>query len=142
MQRLSPHVRVVILLTLLAVSPSARGAASEKPLRRFHDPVIVKTSELLSLEDHQTRSYRLYASLSGSWMPIPYQFDQRYERRDIVFPEATDSSDCHERVGHLDLDPRVSARRQSRGARTLARVLGHEDELVVAVERRNVLLDD
>lgn len=73
-----------LLVTLLAVSAVA-SVPQAKTLTRFHDPVIVKTAVLTGLPARQTAGYRLYSAREGSLFPIPFQFDERDGKGEIVF---------------------------------------------------------
>ncbi len=81
---------VLIFLFTLVDDNSANDVKS-KTLTRFHDPVIVKTSFLRELPTRKTANYRLYSAHQGVLFPIPFQFDERDEKDEVVFPDTNDS---------------------------------------------------
>jgi hypothetical protein len=110
----------VIAMLLGAAVARAMPAPSPKTLTRFHDPVILSTSLLHDLADHRTANYRLYSARSGVLAPIPYQFDERDDGGDLVFPDSDTSQeftfddndelvfmakDSGDRVAHAALPP-------------------------------------
>lgn len=92
-----PLLFLAALLTLCLAAPPDLTATSfifshlskeAKTLRRFHDPVVVRTSLLTGLPARHTSHYRLYSVHNGKSSPIPYQFDEKDEAGEIVFPSA------------------------------------------------------
>lgn len=83
-------IRMEQIGALLAALLFAPLAAGEVPpvrrasLMRFHDPVIVSTSQLAMLTDHHTANFRLYAVRAGNLEAIPYQFDAFDRQHDLV----------------------------------------------------------
>ena len=80
---------VALLVFSTAVAATAPSAAP-KTLTRFHDPVIISTGTLTSLSDRRTAYWRLYASVDGRFVPIPFQFDARDRHGDVVVDGAPD----------------------------------------------------
>ncbi len=90
-QALALVLAALSLLFMIGVADAGAESQSSKTLTRFHDPVIVKTSLLGDLSSRQTGLYRLYSSHQGVLSPIPFQFDERDETGEIVFPGADDT---------------------------------------------------
>jgi len=77
---------VASLLTFSVIASVAGSHQETKSLTRFHDPVIVRTSFLTGLPTRHTVGYRLYSARQGIVVPIPFQFDERDQSGEIVFP--------------------------------------------------------
>ncbi len=77
---------LVLALAATAI-PVAGSGEAPKSLRRFHDPVLLKTSQLTALPDRRTANLRLYSASSGVLAPIPFQFDERNNKGEVVFPD-------------------------------------------------------
>jgi len=80
---------LIFLFTL--VDDTSANIVKSKTLTRFHDPVIVKTSFLRKLPTRKTANYRLYSAHQGTLFPIPFQFDERDGKDEVVFPDTNDS---------------------------------------------------
>ena len=76
-------------LCLLVVCGIASGAAAQAPktLARFHDPVVLSTSQLAGLPDRRTEALRLYRVEHGIAAPIPFQVDALDRNGEIEFTE-------------------------------------------------------
>lgn len=85
-QALALVLAVLSLLFMMGVAEAGSESLISKTLTRFHDPVIVNTSLLGDLSSRKTAGYRLYSSQQGALSPIPFQFDERDETGEIVFP--------------------------------------------------------
>jgi hypothetical protein len=64
--------------------------AGTKRLARDYDPVVVPASNFSTLPELSTVKLRLYRVDAGRGVPIPFQFDQRDRRGDIVVDGPTD----------------------------------------------------
>jgi hypothetical protein len=112
-------------LLIVALLCEARGAAaaswSADSLGRFHDPVIVSTALLFDLKDHRTAHYRLYSAQSGAVVAIPFQFDARDERGELILGDSPDS-DAQQDFSFDDNDELVFMAKDS-GERIVLRAL-------------------
>jgi len=66
------------------LAATAAGADDARTLRRVHDPVIVRTDRLAALPTRETRDVVLYRMVGDKAGPIPFQFDARDKKGDIV----------------------------------------------------------
>src|SRR5438128_1671863 len=67
---------------VLAAAPGRADDA--RTLRRVHDPVIVRTDRLGVLPTRETRDVVLYRVVGDKAGPIPFQFDARDAKGDVV----------------------------------------------------------
>ena len=84
---------VLHVICILLIDDIATARQASKTLTRFHDPVIVNTSLLRELPTRETARYRLYSAHQGVLSPIPFQFDERDDTGEIVFPGKDDTGD-------------------------------------------------
>jgi len=79
-----------------AMNPAGSPAAENQPARapktlaRTYDPVVVSAGEFATLPEPSTAKLRLYRVDAGRGVPIPFQFDQRDRRGDLVVDGPTD----------------------------------------------------
>ena len=66
------------------LAATAAGADDARTLRRVHDPVIVRTDRLAALPTRETRDVVLYRVVGDKAGPIPFQFDARDAKGDVV----------------------------------------------------------
>jgi len=81
------------LLFLMGINDAGAAGQAPKTLTRFHDPVIIKTLLLGDLPSRETAHFRLYHSREGELSPIPFQFDERDENGEIIFPDVVDTGE-------------------------------------------------
>lgn len=79
-----PHAWCVLALV---PSLALAGAVDTKTLDRLHDPVVIPTAELASAPDRATSAWRLYAGRTDGVQPIPFQFDARDHKGELVLSE-------------------------------------------------------
>lgn len=82
-----------ICVALFSGGVNGASAQETKTLTRFHDPVVMNTSMLMGLPTRNTVGYRLYSAHHDILSPIPFQFDERDERGEMVFSETAAQSE-------------------------------------------------
>jgi|CXWL01.1.fsa_nt_gi hypothetical protein len=82
-----------ICVALFSGGVNGASAQETKTLTRFHDPVVMNTSMLMGLPTRNTVGYRLYSAHQDILSPIPFQFDERDERGEMVFSETAAQSE-------------------------------------------------
>jgi len=84
---------VLQVIFILLINDTVAARQTSKTLTRFHDPVIVNTSLLRELPTRETARYRLYSAHQDILSPIPFQFDERDDTGEIVFPGKDDTGE-------------------------------------------------
>lgn len=124
---------IVLLLALLLAAPWAVRAAPTTPeaktLTRFNDPVVVRTSLLTGLPTRHTNGYRLYSVREGVPSPIPYQFGERDEAGELVFPEPDSSGEFA-----FDNNDELVFMAKDTGARAPRGLLPSRSDAVIEIE--------
>ncbi len=124
-------VAAVAVLALLFTATRVRATEDVGPGRRFHDPVVLKTKRLGSLDDPNTAAYRLYARQGDEFLAIPYQFDQ-WEDGAPVF-----SDQPGEPAFEVDEDDELVFMAKDAGERGLRRQLPEEADFALEIELRD-----
>jgi len=93
-------VSLLISLLLSALRANSCFASDAGTITRKSDPVIIPGKELKMFLGEKTGNLRLYSYTGGRLAPVPYQFDERGEEGEYIFPFGPEAS--REETGLLD----------------------------------------
>jgi len=98
---IAKKILLVIVLTILAFPNLFYRYACAAP--RVADPVIVSTSKMPFLQRLPVGNFRIFASVKGTFNPIPFQIDEKSSEEDYVFPKGAKSKKKdYGRIGEFD----------------------------------------